>query len=138
MMMMKLFEIEPSDAGHLSKGSYESGLQGEQLAALELHRAGWRVLGHRVRTRAGELDLVARRGDTVAFVEVKVAGPGRKGVEEVVDARAQHRLRRAAVAWMAVNPRLQQGVRRYRFDVMIVRRDRDGHVERIQHLRDAF
>jgi hypothetical protein len=39
---------------------------------------------------------------------------------------------------MACNPALQRGVRRYRFDVFLVRRDRDGVVERVEHIPDAF
>jgi putative endonuclease len=121
-----------------SGGSYQSGLFGEEVVADGLEGAGWRVLGHRVRTRVGELDLVARRDDTIVFVEVKTAGPGRLGVEEAVDHRQRLRIRRAAVAWMAANPHLQRGVRRYRFDVFLVRRDRDGAITRIDRFRDAF
>ena len=119
-------------------GTYQSGLFGEEVVADGLVRAGWRILGHRVRTRVGELDLVGRRGDTVVFAEVKTARPGRIAVEEAVDGRQRHRIRRAAVAWMASNPSLQRGVRRYRFDVFLVRRDDDGAIVRIDHVRDAF
>lgn len=124
--------------GSGSGGSYQSGLFGEEVVADGLQRAGWQVLGHRVRTRVGELDLVARRGDTIVFAEVKTARPGRIAVEESVDVRQRHRIRRAAVAWMACNPRLQTGVRSYRFDVFLVRRAQDGAITRIDHVRDAF
>jgi putative endonuclease len=119
-------------------GTYQSGLFGEEVVADRLVAGGWRLLGHRVRTRVGELDLVARRGDTVVFAEVKSARPGRLGVEEAVDGRARHRIRRAAVAWIASNPRLQSGVRRYRFDVFFVHLDREGVVERVEHVPEAF
>ncbi len=125
-------------AGPANGGTYQSGLFGEEVVADGLTAAGWRLLGHRVRTRVGELDLVARRGDTVVFAEVKTAGPGRLGVEECVSAKQRLRIRRAAVAWMAANPRLQRGVRRYRFDVFLVHRDADGAIVRIDHVRDAF
>lgn len=119
-------------------GTYQSGLFAEEVVADRLVDDGWRVLGHRVRTRVGELDLVARRGDTVVFAEVKSARPGRLGVEESVDGRQRHRVRRAAIAWMTAFPRLQRGVRQYRFDVFIVRMDADGVVERVEHVPDAF
>jgi len=119
-------------------GTYQSGLFGEEMVADGLTRAGWKVLGHRVRTRVGELDLVARRGNVVVFAEVKTARPGRWAVEETVDGRQRHRIRRAAIAWMACNPRLQRGVRSYRFDVFLVRRDEAGAITRIDHVRDAF
>src|SRR5688500_4899306 len=54
--------------GPTGGGTYQSGLFGEEVVADGLERAGWKVLGHRVRTRVGELDLVARRGDTIVFV----------------------------------------------------------------------
>lgn len=127
-----------SDRGPAGRGTYQAGLFGEEVVADGLVRSGWTILGHRVRTRVGELDLVARRGDTIVFVEVKTAGPGRIAVEHSIDGRAKHRIRRAAVAWMCTNTRLQRGVRRYRFDVFLVRRDADGGITRIDRIRDAF
>lgn len=47
------------------------GRKGEALAAWFLRLKGWRILDRRVKTPRGEVDLVARRGGTVAFVEVK-------------------------------------------------------------------
>ncbi|SEM47545.1 putative endonuclease [Sphingomonas gellani] len=49
----------------------EAGRRGERLAGWWLRLKGWRILDRRVRTPAGEVDLVARRGNLVAFVEVK-------------------------------------------------------------------
>jgi hypothetical protein len=69
-------------SGPAGGGTYQAGLFGEEVVADGLERAGWKILGHRVKTRVGELDLVARRGDTVVFAEVKTARPGRLGVEE--------------------------------------------------------
>lgn len=125
-------------SGPAGGGTYQAGLLGEEMVADGLVRAGWRVLGHRVRTKVGEIDLVVRRADTVVFAEVKTARPGRMAVEESIDGRQRHRIRRAAVSWMACNPRLQRGVHSYRFDVFIVRRDGDGAIVRIDQVRDAF
>jgi len=47
------------------------GREGEAEAALWLARQGWQILAERVKTRAGEIDLIARRAGLVAFVEVK-------------------------------------------------------------------
>ena len=49
----------------------ELGALGEEVAALHLARAGWRILARRLRTHAGEADLVVRRAETLAVVEVK-------------------------------------------------------------------
>jgi putative endonuclease len=118
-------------------GTYQTGLLGEEFVGDGLKRAGWRVIGHRVRTRWGELDIVARRGDMIVFGEVKTGRAGRD-LSEAVTPKAQHRLRKAAVAWMSIHPDLQHGVQRYRFDVFLVHRDRSGGVSRVEHIRDAF
>ena len=72
----------------------EGGRRAEAKAALWLQLKGWRILGRRVRTPVGEVDLIARRGDTVAFVEVKA----RASTAEVDLALDQYRLRRVAAA----------------------------------------
>ena len=51
-----------------------AGRAAENEAARHLERAGWQILGRRVRCAAGEVDLVARRPGIVAFVEVKARG----------------------------------------------------------------
>lgn len=48
-----------------------SGREGEKRAAFWLRAKGWRILAERVRTPRGEIDLIAKRGGVVAFVEVK-------------------------------------------------------------------
>ncbi|MBW8784991.1 MAG: YraN family protein [Novosphingobium sp.] len=52
------------------------GRRGETLAAWYLRLKGWRIVGRRLKTPRGEIDLVARRGRTVAFVEVKWRASG--------------------------------------------------------------
>ena len=47
------------------------GRQGERIAAWWLRLKGWQILARRVKTRAGEIDIIARRGSLVIFVEVK-------------------------------------------------------------------
>lgn len=57
----------------LEPGDRELGELGERLAARELARRGWRVLGRRVRTPTGEVDLVAKRADVLLALEVKTS-----------------------------------------------------------------
>lgn len=137
-MSTELSTTEPQRRLPPPSDTYQTGLFGEQVVTDTLQRRGWRIVGRRVRTRWGELDLVARKGRLIVFGEVKTAAQGRVGVTQLVGHRAQHRLRRAAVAWMAQNPRLQQGVDRYRFDVYLVYRDRWGCVESVEHVENAF
>lgn len=70
------------------------GRVGEDQAAEWLTARGWTVLAQRVRTKAGEIDLIARRDGLVAFVEVKARASPR-ALDEAIDER---RLRRVAAA----------------------------------------
>ena len=70
------------------------GRKAERYAAMWLRAKGWRILGQRVRTPAGEIDLVAKRGKIVAFVEVKA----RRTMAEAQGSLDEYRLRRVADA----------------------------------------
>lgn len=70
------------------------GRQGERIAAWWLRLKGWSILDKRVRTRAGEIDLIARRGALVIFVEVKA----RVSEAELDLAIDERRLARVATA----------------------------------------
>jgi putative endonuclease len=79
---------------------FARGHRGEFLAAWALRLKGFRILAVRHRTRLGEIDLIARRGDLVAIVEVKA----RPTLEEAMDAvgpDAQRRIEGAADLWLA-------------------------------------
>ena len=71
-----------------------AGRRGERVAGWWLRLKGWRILDRRVRTPAGEVDLVARRGNLVAFVEVKA----RASAAELDFAIDERRLSRVAAA----------------------------------------
>jgi putative endonuclease len=70
------------------------GRRAETLAAWWLRLKGWRIVARRARVSGGEVDLVARRGRMVAFVEVKQ----RRTAEAAAWALDEYRLRRVAVA----------------------------------------
>jgi len=71
-----------------------SGRKAETLAAWWLRFKGWTILARRVRTPLGEVDIVARRGSVVAFVEVKA----RTSAREAALALDEYRLRRVAAS----------------------------------------
>jgi putative endonuclease len=71
-----------------------SGRRGERIAGWWLRLKGWRILDRRVRTPAGEIDIVARKGALVAFVEVKT----RRTAGELDFAIDERRLTRVAAA----------------------------------------
>ena len=103
----------------------------ERRAARWYRLRGWRILGTNVWAAGNELDLIARRGRALRFVEVKEKrGPAYGDPREAVTAEKQRRVRRAAEAWLATRPDLDGlGIG---FDVVAVR---EGRLER---LADAF
>jgi putative endonuclease len=70
------------------------GRKAETIAAWWLRLHGWRILAQRARVPGGEVDLIARRGRTLAFVEVKQRG----NADAAAWALDEYRLRRVAVA----------------------------------------
>lgn len=104
------------------------GHRGEAVAAWWLRFHGWRILARRLRTPAGEIDLVARRGRTVAFVEVKA----RATAGEAALSLDRHRLRRVAAAANAVLPRFVRTGDVSRIDaVFVVPRRLPRHVANV-------
>ncbi len=104
-------------ATHRRRAAYRSGHSGERLAALRLMLTGYRILARRYRTKMGEIDLIARRGDIVAFIEVKRRAELAQGLEAVTP-QARTRIRRAAELYLRRNPALAE--RALRFDVMVI------------------
>lgn len=92
------------------------GRRSEGWAALWLRLHGWRIVDRRVRTPRGEIDLIARRGRTLAFVEVKWRGSG-AALDQAID---EHRLRRVAAAAEAVGHRYARGGDAMRIDVLLL------------------
>jgi len=100
------------------KKAYGLGLSAESRAAWALRLTGWRILKRRYKTKAGEIDLIAKKGKTVAFVEVK-ARKTRRAAMEAVSPTNQRRIIRAARIFVAEHPKA--GFHSLRFDVVIVR-----------------
>lgn len=93
-----------------------TGRRGERLAAWWLRLKGWTILDQRVRTAAGEVDLVARRGSLVAFVEVKTRATAAE-LDFAIDAR---RLARVAAAAEILMPRYAAAGEDIRVDVILL------------------
>jgi putative endonuclease len=107
------------------------GRRSETLAALLLRCKFYRVIARRVRTRAGELDLVALSPSGIlCFIEVKARGH-ETGAAEAVTARQRARIARAAELYLGTRPSLRhKGVR---FDAILVTPRRWP-----RHLKDAW
>ncbi len=99
------------------RGFFRKGHRGERLAALALRLKGYRILATRFKTKVGEIDLVARRGDLVAFVEVKA----RPTLTEAMDAVGPHAQRRIeAAADRFLSKQADYGRLSARFDIVAV------------------
>ncbi len=80
-----------------------SGRRAEAAAALYLRLKGYRILARRYCVKGGEIDLIARKFDAIAFVEVKVR-PTLAEAMIAIDARKRQRMSRAASVWLAAHP----------------------------------
>ncbi len=112
------------------RGAEARGRRAEAIAAWLLRLKGYSILARRFRCGAGEVDLVARRGRMLAFVEVKVLA-GETARREPVTLRQQDRIVRAASAFRSQRPAL--AVLDIRYDLIL---SRPGGWPR--HLRDAW
>ena len=113
----------------------------EELVARRLAAAGWEIVERNARTRYGEIDIVARAGRTLVFIEVKGAredtrfGPERPILS--IDFRKQRRIRRLATAWMSER-RDQPPYDEIRFDAVGVILDRNGRPVDVEYVKGAF
>lgn len=94
----------------------QSGRDGERRAAIWLKLKGWRILARRVKTPRGEIDLIAKRGNLVAFIEVK----WRKKAADLDHAIDEYRLRRVAAAVECVAHEYAAEGEDIRVDVMLL------------------
>jgi len=106
----------PRRATNDRKAAENRGREGERRAAWWLWLRGWRILDRRVRTPAGEVDLVVRRGSLVAFVEVKTRASASL-LDFAIDER---RLARVAAAAEYLMPRYAGPGDDIRVDVILI------------------
>ena len=108
----------PKPVSQWTDPRHRRGYAGERMAMAHLLRAGWRIEAHRFRLGHHDLDLIARQGSLVAFIEVKTRRSSRFGkAVESVGPRKRAVLARLAELW-----RVRFGFRddRYRFDVITI------------------
>lgn len=113
---------------------HQLGFDAEKAAAEWLMERGWQIEAHRWRLGQNDLDLVARRADMVAFIEVKA----RRGNWCGDGLEALHKRKRAAIervawSWILRNGRSGDN---YRFDVITLRGS--GPDAEIEHMEDAW
>ena len=110
--------------------AYRAGLWAETLAALYLQAAGYRIVKRRYKCRAGEIDLIARKGRVLVIIEVKARRNMRDALE-AVSPRNRQRVERAALVFLSQNPFYQD--HDMRFDILAL-----ALPFSIQHLDNAW
>lgn len=111
------------------------GDRGEELAARYLERAGWMIVDRNFRMGRKEIDLIARRGEVIAFVEVKTrAGLGYGHPLEAITWKKRREIQQVAAAWIDRKGREEDT---YRFDAVAVQVG-GGGAPTIEHVEDAW
>jgi putative endonuclease len=111
------------------------GLKGERIAIAYLTSCGWSVEAHRFKLGRHDVDLVVRRANTVAFVEVKTRSSTRCGSGlEAVNRRKQRDIARVASIWVLRYGRPDD---QYRFDLISVQ-DAGGAAPIVEHVPNAW
>jgi putative endonuclease len=95
--------VTPARPAKARRRAHLFGLRAESVAALLLRLKGYQVLDRRFAAAGGEIDLVARRGATIAFVEVK-ARDDLDAAAAAISETKRRRVSRAARVWLARNP----------------------------------
>lgn len=99
------------------RAAFQRGRRGESAALWWLRLKGYRILAQDFRSPAGEIDVVARRGATLAIIEVKARDSVAAAVEAILP-RQRDRIFNAARLFVARHPR--HGACAIRFDIMLV------------------
>lgn len=110
--------------------AFRTGISAESRAAMLLVAKGYRIAARRWRSPVGEVDIVARRRNTLVFVEVKARETLDTAAESITE-QQKRRILAAANAWLATYP--ADVKRDIRFDAMLVA---PGHMPR--HIVSAF
>lgn len=123
-------EAGPAPTTARRRAAHARGLQAEERAARLLEARGFAVLHRRLRTKAGEIDLIARIGDLLVFCEVKLRADLATAAESL-QPRQRRRIAAAAAAFLAEHPELD-GMN-LRFDAVLLARSGEA-----EHLPGAF
>ena len=112
------------------------GAFGERVAAAHLEARGYRIIERNFRAPECEIDVIARDGDVLVFVEVRTRRGGAGGMAELsVDARKQRQLVRAVETYVAAHPETADAP--LRIDVVTVELRADGTLRQVSHIEDA-
>ncbi len=111
------------------------GRWGESRAAEYLTRRGYTIIERNVRTRYGEIDIVARQAEVAVFVEVKTRSSTAYGYpEESITQKKRAHLIASAQAYLQTHPELETD---WRIDVIAIHRPHSSRAPQITHFENA-
>jgi putative endonuclease len=110
------------------------GKWGEDLALKKVKKLGYTCIARNYRCSVGEVDLIAKDGDTLVFIEIKTRRRRSLGyAKEAVNQKKRRQLSKAALAYMKANGCAEA---RARFDVVVI--NLDGATQEVEVVRNAF
>jgi len=110
------------------------GQKAEGMAVRYLKRCGYKIIARNHRTRCGEIDIIAREGETLVFIEVKARTSNRYGsAKAAVTPHKQRQISKVALAYLQMT---DQSHVKARFDVVTVTQHQEAH--NIDLIRNAF
>jgi putative endonuclease len=110
--------VEPKAPSPERVAAFRTGISAESRAAAYLIAKGYRILARRFRTPHGEIDIVARRRNLIAFVEVKARASLDEAAFAVTPRQQQRIIDDAAQGWLAAHP--EHAEFELRFDAMLI------------------
>lgn len=113
-----------------NSNTYDQGLWAETIAAMYLCLKGYKILERRYKTKIGEIDIIARKKQTLAFIEVKYRPSLGEGLQ-AVSSQARRRIERTASHYIALHPLYTD--LEFRFDILAV-----SGAFSVQHLDNAW
>lgn len=119
----------------MGREKQEVGSVGEAIASAFLRGKGYRVIGSNYRTPLGEIDLIARKGRTIVFAEIKTRASSSLGPPCLsVTRKKQLHIVRAAMLYLKARGLLDAA---WRIDVVSVKLDHRHRLEWIEHIENA-
>lgn len=118
------------------KNHFQLGRIGEDQAVIFLKRSGYSIVHTNYKTRIGEIDVIAKDGKVICFIEVKTRSSTRFGIpEEAVSLQKQRQISKSALLFLKQNKLLDNPAR---FDVVSVRFPPDNTEPKINLIKNAF
>jgi len=113
------------------------GKEGEQQAAEAIKAAGMEIIAKNIRSKYGEVDIVAIEGETIVFIEVKTwTTYGLEDLQYSIDIKKQQKIIKTAKYFLSENRKYSKMT--VRFDVIFIKNDKVSAKYQITHLASAF